>query len=763
MFNCISPKSLLRLGAALIAGLVVTSAAAQVEFSPADELGRYRYKVVFDQPGVLQQNPALLQDIREARRSGTSTRALESIESAQAARMAELSQALGRPAEATHHFILRETALVLRMTADEAARVAALPNVKAVSREPVYQLDTYRGPEFIGADQIWNGTATPDMVGREGRGMIAAVLDSGYNSDHPSFQNDPACGHGTGTIPNKVLSAADCSQTDMTGYCAGPSAEDTNSHGSHTASTVAGNRLDTSVTPPPTIPAPFTQISGVAPCASLRIYKVCPGSTCPGFDIAAGLDSVLIDGDASVMNYSISGGQNPWQDFDRTKLDLVAAGIFVAASAGNTSTGTPNPVGAVNHRGPWVMSVAASTRDGDFSGEGSISGPGTPPPATQNVPMDPGSDSPLGSPFTNKPIRRDPNQTAGAEGCSPPAGTPFPSGFFNGAVALIQRGSCTFTEKITNAFNAGADMVVIWNNTTGTISMSTPGQPNIPAYSIEQAPGQEMASFIDANPTTATFDFTLVPSQGDVLANFSLRGPTAAPLENLQKPNITGPGVGIYAAAADGTEYAFLSGTSMSSPHVAGAALLVRQAQPGWSVMELKSAMQMTSLKQGTKEDGVTPWDWDDVGSGRVDLNSAALAGLVMHETVDNFLAADPAMSGDVRTLNLPSVRDRNCLLGCSWTRRVTAGQEFETSWTVTGTGNQFDVSVTPTSFALAEREVVFRDQLESGLQPPASSSQEITITVSNLIPGAIRFGTVDFVEDGSLAPDAHITIAVED
>lgn len=766
MQNRITSPSVATVATSLFLFLLVFSVfipvMAQSQLSAADEFGRYRFKVEFDQPGLLDRNPELRSASGIAKDSPLFERAMGEIQSFQASRIDALSAELGRAAAVSHHFVLVENSIGLRLTEAEARRIEQLPGVVSVIREQTYTLDTYRGPEFINANLIWNGSATPDGNSYDGLGMIAASLDTGYNSAHPSFANDPSCGHGIGSIPPKVLSAADCAATNPSGYCAGPSAEDTNGHGSHTASTVVGNRIDATALPAPSIPAPFTEMSGVAPCAHVRIYKVCPGSTCPGFDIGAGLQSVLLDGDVDAVSYSISGGQTPWTDFDRVKLDIVAAGAFVAASAGNTRDTIPNPVGEVNHRGPWVMSVAASTRDGDFTGLGSISGPGTPPAATQNIAMDPGSDSPVGVPFTGKPIRRDTSQTVGAEGCSPPAGTNFPAGFFNGAVALVQRGGCSFVEKINNAAAAGADMVVIWNNAAGAFGMATAGQTNTPAYAILQSDGQAMATFIDANAASATFDFAVIPSQGDVLANFSLRGPTAAPLQHLQKPDITGPGVGIYAVVNSGTDYGTLSGTSMSSPHVAGAALLVSQAQPGWSPMEVKTAMQMTASKSGTKEDGSTPWDADDVGSGRVDLAKAALAGLVMNETFENFVAADPALGGDVRTLNLPGVRNRDCTAGCSWTRTVTAGQQFDTDWTVSASGNGFDIQVTPTSFSLAEREVLFRDELETGSTEPARSSQQIEITVSNVNAGAIRFGEVNFVEDGSLTPDAHITVAAE-
>src|SRR5439155_11288094 len=262
------------------------------------------------------------------------------------------------------------------------------------------------------------------------------------------------------TEPDKLLSALDCSSTDPSGLCNGPDPTDHVDHGTHTSSEAAGNTVGTDATPPP-----FLQISGVAPCASIRAYKVCQTNNCSDADINAGMDSVLIQGDATVMNFSISGGNSPWVDNDRRKLDLVDANVLVAASAGNTSAGVPDPVGQVNHLGPWVLTVAASTKDQEFASILSASGPGSPPPETQNIPMSKGSASPDGPQLTDFPIRHFTGQNVDFEGCS--TEPPFPANFFDGAVALIRRGNCTFTEKITNAFNAGAAFVVIRNNQPG--------------------------------------------------------------------------------------------------------------------------------------------------------------------------------------------------------------------------------------------------------------------------------------------------------
>ena len=258
------------------------------------------------------------------------------------------------------------------------------------------------------------------------------------------------------------MSALDCSSTDPNGLCNGPDPTDHVDHGTHTSSEAAGETVGTDATPPP-----FLQISGVAPCASIRAYKVCQTNNCADADIEAGIDSVLIAGDCKLLSFSISGGDTPWNDTDRSFLDVVDSGVLVAASAGNTSAGVPDPVGQVNHRGPWVLTVAASTKDQELAAVLSASGPGSPPPETQNIPMTKGSASPDGAPLNDFPIRHFTGQIMTSKAATSSHRSRLTSS--RGATALIRRGNCTFTEKITNAFNAGnAAMVVIRNNQPGT-------------------------------------------------------------------------------------------------------------------------------------------------------------------------------------------------------------------------------------------------------------------------------------------------------
>lgn len=582
--------------AAAIAGVWGTQIVAQVDdkgsTEPASAIATYL--IEFAEPGMLYSVDRT-EGQRFDARSPDALAYRNQLMAIQADHKSAIAGRLGRYPDVTHYYLASHSGIAARLTAGEAAIVATLPFVTKVERETVEELHTNAGPTFIGANTIWNGSSVPGGVGTRGQGMVIAVLDTSIVSlTHPSFANDATCNHGAPN-PDKVLSFLDCSTTAPNGLCNGPTPADGNGHGSHTASTAGGNAVPTSATPPP-----VNAISGVAPCANLRIYKVCPSNSCPGAAIQAGMDSILLHNDVDVMNFSISGGTSPWTDNDRKKLDLVTAGVFVAASAGNTSAGVPNPVGQVNHRGPWVLSVAASTHH--------------------------------------------------------------------------------------------------------------------------------------SNP--------------DTLATFSLRGPTPAPLVDLTKPDITGPGVSVYAATTAAGGYGTLSGTSMSSPHLAGAAALIRKVHPTWTPIEVKSALMMTAKRTGTGAAG--NWTPDEVGNGRVDLAAAVNAGLLMNETTANFLAANPSGGSiNARDLNLPQVRDLTCAPDCSWTRTVRNPLATPATWNVTfDNPTGFTLSATPSSMLL-----------------PAGGSQVITITatVNNGEPGsAIRFGAVNLTRlPAGPQPVHHMTVAV--
>ncbi len=149
--------------------------------------------------------------------------------------------------------------------------------------------------------------------------------------------------------------------------------------------------------------------------------------------------------------------------------------------------------------------------------------------------------------------------------------------------------------------------------------------------------------------------------QGDVMASFSSRGPVGL----FIKPDLTAPGVQILAGMTPtpdetllgppGQYYQAIAGTSMSSPHVAGAAILLMDKHPSWTPGQVKSALMTTATTKVVKEDLTTPADPFDFGAGRIVVADASAAKLTFDETAENYaaLAGDPLKAVN---LNVPSI-----------------------------------------------------------------------------------------------------------
>lgn len=655
------------------------------------------------------------------------------LQDLQQQRLARIEGLVQREVALRHSYRVTFNGIAIDVTASEAESLRRLPEVASIEKSQTYEMDTDAGPTLIGAPGVWSGASMPSGLPNKGEGVVVGVLDGGANSDHPSFANDPNCGF-SAMLP-KQISAVDCGQLN----CIGGQPEDTGTtgHGVHTSSTAAGNAL---TTPLMVVGVPLRfNISGVAPCARVRHYKVCQTSSCGGADILAGIQSAITD-QVDVVNFSISGGRNPWSDNDRGFLDMVNADIFVAASAGNTRDTVPNPVGEVNHRGPWVMSVANSTHDRIEGYEIDVAG------GPQNVASQAGA-----TPFTAGVTAQVAVGAAlGSEsGCG--ATTPYAAGSMTGKIALIQRGGCTFVEKSNNAQAAGAIALVLYNNAGGPpISMAA---TSLQGAMVGNTAGIALRDFLIANSSAQmTVNFPAVritdPAFADVLNTSSLRGPNDS--FDVTKPDITGPGTNIYAAVSDaGGQFGFLTGTSMSSPHVAGAGALVRAAHPTWTPQEVKSAMQLTASRNGLKDNGLAPWDADDVGNGRVNVGAAVRSGLVMNETFANFLAANPATGGQPRDLNLPSLRHTTCANSCTFTRTFRNTKTTATTWNaiVSDAPPGTTISVSPSNFSftggLAETQTV-----------------TITVTLANTIT-TTSFGHLIFRDAGAVLPDARLSVAI--
>lgn len=644
---------------------------------------------------------------------------VRSLEARQRNREAQIERALGRGLQVQRRMQHAFNGIVAELSPTEAVEVAHMPGVRLVEAYMEYETNTDTGPGHIGAPLVWEkGTGLPPGLypdagrgrggqGAQGEGIVFGIIDSGINFGSPSFAEVDALGYRhtnplgegnyLGTCAPGGIDEGRCNAKLIGGYdfvceppanhCANPASReepgfgDNNGHGSHVASTAAGNvRV-----------AEFrgveVALSGVAPRANIVAFDTCyvrisdGQGLCPNVSTLAAVEQAVADGVVDVINYSIGGGTSPWSEaVSMAFLGAVDAGIFVSASAGNSGPGA----GTVGHREPWVATTASAQHGrGGFEFILRITGPGTPPADLQTVLLRPGSNGVehLSDIPGTTPLIVSPDIDGTEDGCSG-----YPAGLFEGAIAMVRRGGCTFAIKTNAAHAAGAIAVVIANNQAGVTTPSVPGT-TIPAFLVFEDDGNAVRDFVAANPdATAAIPYPAfrIPNTPDVLAASSSRGPGGF---DLIKPDLTAPGVLVLAADAGDTITGFeelvglKSGTSMASPHNAGAAGLLRQLHPSWTPAEVKSALVMTADLAVLLEDEATAAHPFARGSGRIQVDRAAKAGLVMDESTANYLAANPANDGEPSGLNLPSLAQSMCIEECVFERTFRNTRRNAQAW----------------------------------------------------------------------------------
>jgi hypothetical protein len=346
------------------------------------------------------------------------------------------------------------------------------------------------------------------------------------------------------------------------------------------------------------------------------------------------------------------------------------------------------------------------------------------------------------------------------DGCSA-----FPADTFTGKIALVRRGTCGFAVKVDNARAAGAIAVIISNSgvsgNTGDFlgNVAGPPQATIPAVSISFTSATAVRAFAEANPTVnyeIRFPAEGIATTPDVLAGFSSRGPSNF---EVMKPDVTGPGVAILADvarfnAATGRadparneSVGLLSGTSMSSPHNAGAAALLASLYPTWTPMEIKSALVTTGVTAGVLKETGAPSDPFDRGGGRVDVAAAARVGLVMNETAANFTAANPATGGRPEQLNMPHFQNLNAQGTVTFNRSVKSVATSPVTYTVSVAGLPAGIATTNvSSFTIA---------------PGATQALSLSVNVTTLSQSANTFGQLVLTPNNSNLPVQRLMIAV--
>lgn len=459
---------------------------------------------------------------------------------------------------------------------------------------------------FLRVSELWN---RPPAQGGPitGDGVVVAVIDTGVDYTHPAFGGQP-------TAPNeKVLYAVSLT---------GEPPLDNFGHGTHVAGIIAGDLYKGT-------PRGDSQMQGVAPKAKLLAYKVLTGrGSGTSSNIILAMEDAVKRG-AHVLNMSLGDNQaDPHSPEAIAASNAMKAGSVVCVAAGNAgpARGTVGSPGTA----PEVVTVGASTDDSVTAQFAHLQAPGA---AAEPIPLRSmhGSSVLVG---LDHPL----HYVKCGLGHSP---SDFPA-VVKGNIALIKRGQIPFSDKGKAAQAAGAAAVIIYNNQPGPFFGSVDGV-NTPVVSISAEDGQRLLDLgFDASglsKATLQLDDKLVP-QGDHLAEFSSRGPAGS--AGL-KPEVCAPGVSVLSTTilppmaldpnnsmANPSGYTKASGTSMATPHIAGVAALMRQAQPKWDTAMIKAALVNTAkLMDG--QGGVL-----DQGAGRVQPVVAAATPAVLVTQGDN-------------------------------------------------------------------------------------------------------------------------------
>ena len=537
------------------------------------------------------------------------------------------------------------------------------------------KLDTTHSPQFLGLNPNKGAWPASDY----GKDVIVGVIDTGVWPESESFKDN-----GMPQIPSKWKGKlCEFENTNNSSFCNKKligarffnkgflakypnlsstvlnSTRDTEGHGTHTSTTAAGNQVDG---------ASFFGYAngtarGIATLSRVAMYKTVWGEDgdAVSSDIIAAIDAAISDG---VDVLSISLGMNNVSLYE----DPVAIATFSAMERGivvSTSAGNDGPSSKSLHNGiPWVITVAASTLDREFRG----------------------------------------NLTLG-NGVSLSGLSSYLGDFSASNIPIVFMGSC---DNITKLITVKSKIIVCEDNNgtilsqfynlvtvrvVGAVFISNTSQDNVsqllwyplPSIIINQTNGEIVKDYIQSNSNSSSiqkmsFKITSFGAKPAPSVDFySSRGPSNS-CPNVLKPDITAPGTSILATWPTNipvldfgsgkvfNKFKFLSGTSMSCPHVAGVGALLKGAHVDWSPAAIRSAMMTTSdIYDNTKElikdigkgnNVATPFA---KGAGHINPNRALDPGLVYDVGVQdyvNLLCALNFTQKNITTITRSSTND---------------------------------------------------------------------------------------------------------
>lgn len=525
----------------------------------------------------------------------------------------------------------------IQTDASQLARLSRLPGVKAIypvetiaMPEPVESVD----PELFTALAMTGADVAQTELGYTGAGVKVGVMDTGIDFDHPDLGGcfGPGC---------RVAYGYDLVGDDFSGdSVANPDAipDDCAGHGTHVAGIVGANGT----------------VKGVAPGVTFGAYRVfgCQGSTTADIIIAA-MEKALADG-MQVLNMSL-GSSYQWPQYPTAQAAtrLVNKRMVVVASIGNSGANGLYSAGAPG-LGAKVIGVASFDNSHVFLPYAMVNG--------QNIAYTTMTYSP--------PV---PTSGSGEIVDVGLACSALPAGSAAGKIALAARGDCTFATKAINAISAGADAVLISNNVAGVFSGTLSSPLPKPVAAISLADG----NFIRAQSAPVTLTWTnqqdSFPSPtGGLISSFSSYGLSP---DLALKPDLGAPGGNIYSTyPLELGGYATLSGTSMASPHVAGAVALLLEAKPNTPSQAVGGILQNSA----------DPKNWwgnpglgllDNVhrqGAGMLDIDDAILSATKVRPS--KIAAGESEVGPYVHTLTIENNASVDVIYDLSYVNALSSG-----------------------------------------------------------------------------------------
>nr|AAD02075.4 subtilisin-like protease C1 [Glycine max]AAN12272.1 subtilisin-like protease C1 [Glycine max] len=569
----------------------------------------------------------------------------------------EVADSNAEPKLVQHHFKRSFSGFVAMLTEEEADRMARHDRVVAVFPNKKKQLHTTRSWDFIGFPLQANRAPAESDV-------IIAVFDSGIWPESESFNDKgfgppPSKWKGTCqtsknfTCNNKIIGAKIYKVDGFFSKDDPKSVRDIDGHGTHVASTAAGNPVSTASM---LGLGQGTSRGGVTK-ARIAVYKVCWFDGCTDADILAAFDDAIADG-VDIITVSLGGfsDENYFRDgIAIGAFHAVRNGVLTVTSAGNSG---PRP-SSLSNFSPWSISVAASTIDRKFVTKVELGNKITYEGTSINTfdlkgelyPIIYGGDAP--------------NKGEGIDGSS---SRYCSSGSLDKKLVKGKIVLCESRSKALGPFDAGAVGALIQGQGFRDLPPSLP----LPGSYLALQDGASVYDYINSTRTPIATIFktdetkdTIAP----VVASFSSRGPNIVTPEIL-KPDLVAPGVSILASWSPASppsdvegdnrtlNFNIISGTSMACPHVSGAAAYVKSFHPTWSPAAIRSALMTTAKQLSPKTHLRAEFAY---GAGQIDPSKAVYPGLVYDAGEIDYVRFLCGQGYSTRTLQLITGDNSSC------------------------------------------------------------------------------------------------------